>query len=262
MLPALCALVMLFALSCTGYAMSADAVWPEASGSEVEEDGKLVVDSSHIDQGYVMVRIDEGSKNNFKLRLTYENGDTAKIEASLPVREGYNSITYTASLDKSTHTLALTLYDGARENIALSHLSRLPESMTVLLREENGALHYTYEGQTPRHYLCPADSKSILLALSEATEFGKAEAVTGDGVTFVISGNNLRFRAHNWVNEGYDLCNDAILQNTAYNGNFLFRNFDYSSNGFHSSPPLGAKRAQMASAVRTPSSAALVIPPA
>lgn len=72
MLPALCALVMLFALSCTGYAMSADAVWPEASGSEVEEDGKLVVDSSHIDQGYVMVRIDEGSKNNFKLRLTYE----------------------------------------------------------------------------------------------------------------------------------------------------------------------------------------------
>ena len=46
--------LLLLAAGVVAYASSEDAVWPESSGTQVETDGKLVIDASHMDQGYVM----------------------------------------------------------------------------------------------------------------------------------------------------------------------------------------------------------------
>lgn len=56
------------------HASSADAVWPESSGEVVQTDGKLVIDESHMDQGYVMCRVSEPTNNRLKLRMTFSNG--------------------------------------------------------------------------------------------------------------------------------------------------------------------------------------------
>ena len=69
MFPMLLGLVALFALSGVCHAMSADAVWPEAPGDEVEKDGKLVVDTSHMDQGYVMCCVSAPTKHGLKIRV-------------------------------------------------------------------------------------------------------------------------------------------------------------------------------------------------
>ena len=49
-------LLLLLAVSAVAHASSADAVWPEPAGTDVKANGKLVIDASHMDQGYVMCR--------------------------------------------------------------------------------------------------------------------------------------------------------------------------------------------------------------
>ena len=68
------ALAVLLAAATTALASSADAVWPESSGTNVQSGGKLVVDASHMDQGYVMCRVASPSKHGLKMRVVY--GDT------------------------------------------------------------------------------------------------------------------------------------------------------------------------------------------
>lgn len=55
-------------------ASSADAVWPENSGSAVENNGKLSLDYSHADQGYVMARVSTPTGHRMKLRVKAPNG--------------------------------------------------------------------------------------------------------------------------------------------------------------------------------------------
>lgn len=52
-------------------ASSANAVWPESSGEVVEVDGKLVIDASHMDQGYVMCCVSAPTDRTLKIRVTY-----------------------------------------------------------------------------------------------------------------------------------------------------------------------------------------------
>ena len=72
--PFLFVLALWIACSAPGHAAAADAVWPEALGTEVEYSGKLVLDVSNAAQGYVMARIAEPGKHAFKLRVTYDKG--------------------------------------------------------------------------------------------------------------------------------------------------------------------------------------------
>ena len=65
---------LLAALVILTYASSVNAVWPEPSGASVASDRKLVVDASHSDQGYVMVRVSKPGKNRFKVRVTKDKG--------------------------------------------------------------------------------------------------------------------------------------------------------------------------------------------
>lgn len=67
----LMALLLLGAAFCvTGYAKSEDAVWPEHPGIVVENNGKLVIDASHADEGYVMACVSEPTKHAMKVRVT------------------------------------------------------------------------------------------------------------------------------------------------------------------------------------------------
>lgn len=85
---ALMAMLALWAVfAAVGYASSQDAVWPEPSGTAIESNGKLVIDASHADQGYVMACISEPSSHRMKVRvafgkaqLTYDLDNTGAYE--------------------------------------------------------------------------------------------------------------------------------------------------------------------------------------
>ena len=71
--------IFFLAMLCLAFGMvanasSADAVWPESSGEVVQADGKLVVDASHMEQGYIMCCVSAPTKHKLKIRMTYGNG--------------------------------------------------------------------------------------------------------------------------------------------------------------------------------------------
>lgn len=66
--------LLYLACAAAGHAASMDAVWPESSGADVQSSGKLVIDMSHKDQGYIMARVAKASKRGFKLRMTFGKG--------------------------------------------------------------------------------------------------------------------------------------------------------------------------------------------
>jgi len=64
-------LLLLLALGAVAQASSSDAVWPESSGESVQTDGKLVIDASHMDQGYVMCCVSAPTDHGLKVRMTF-----------------------------------------------------------------------------------------------------------------------------------------------------------------------------------------------
>ena len=137
------------------------------------------------------------------LRVIHQNGKTTSIEPELTLAEGRNGVTYSYSLDAESGVLTMTLYNSAAENIALSHLGTTPASLTVKLRESNKNLEWAYADSNEWSVLCKAtdNTQKPLAALCEATGFAATELPTDGNVVLVISGNNIRFRARNWMNE-------------------------------------------------------------
>ena len=87
-------LALWVALAAAGHAASENAVWPQSDGTAVSTDGKLVIDYSHIEQGYVMARIDSPSNHRMRIRVTvggaqliYELNSEAEYEA-FPLQMG------------------------------------------------------------------------------------------------------------------------------------------------------------------------------
>ena len=64
-------LLLWAALATSAQAAAADAVWPESSGTVVETGGKLMIDASHADQGYIMVCVAEPTSHRMKVRMSY-----------------------------------------------------------------------------------------------------------------------------------------------------------------------------------------------
>ena len=162
-------------------------------------------------------------KHPYELRLTYEDNTMQYIETSLGIRPGYNSLTYTYAMDEATGILTLTLSDAAATNIANRQLGTVTPTV-VRLRENAGWLEWAPAAEDAWQQLCRTDDgeTKILAALAAAAEVGKHPGtIEGGGVTFVIAGNSLRFRAHNWVHEGYDIVTDAELHSASSNGNFM-----------------------------------------
>lgn len=89
-------IVVLLWLLCgtAGQASSVDAVWPESPGTDVKSDGKLVIDDSHVDQGYVMVKSAEPMSHGLKLtisrgkwQLIYDINSEGEYEV-MPLQQG------------------------------------------------------------------------------------------------------------------------------------------------------------------------------
>ena len=161
------------------------------------------------------------------LRLVHKKG-TTMIEDKLAPAVGRNGVSYTYTFDKDSGVLTMTLYDAVCENLALIQLGEeLPAPLTVKIRENNKNLEWAYADGDTWTVLCKAtDTNAKPLAdLCEATGFATTEAPTEKGVTFVISGNMLRFRARMWQNGGKDICTDAWLHNPGVtdNNNFMQR---------------------------------------
>ena len=161
------------------------------------------------------------------LRLIHKKG-TGFIESELAPTAEHNGVTYTHSFDKASGILTLTLYDNADKNLALIQLGEaLPAPLTVRLRESNGNLEWAYAEGEEWNVLCKAadDEADVLTLLCTATGFASRTMPEEKGVTFVISGNMLRFRARMWQNDGKDICTDAWLHNPGVtdNNNFMQR---------------------------------------
>ena len=162
-------------------------------------------------------------KHPLALRLTYGNNAMQYIEPSLAIRVGYNSLTYDYALDEQTGILTMTLYEAATTNIANQHLG-LSHPTVVRLRENAGWLEWARQDSDVWAQLCRTDDADtkILATLAAAVDVGKTpEEVTGDGVTLVIAGNKLRFRAHNWLKPGYDLVTDCDMRSEKISGTFM-----------------------------------------
>lgn len=162
-------------------------------------------------------------KHPYELRLTYADNTLQFIERELSVGEGFNSLTYTHSFDEESGILTLTLTEASVFNIANRHLGKAVPTV-LCLRENAGRLEWTRKGEDAWEALCRTDDGdiSILSALRAAVKLGEhPDAVVGDGVTLVISGNNLRFRAHDWQREGYDIVTDCERFSDRTNGNFM-----------------------------------------
>ena len=71
--PVLLVLLLWLFLCVTAQASSMDAVWPESSGIDVRTDGKLVVDDSNMDKGYVMVKTAEPSSHALKVTVSRDS---------------------------------------------------------------------------------------------------------------------------------------------------------------------------------------------
>ena len=71
--PVLLVLLLWLFLCVTAQASSMDAVWPESSGIDVRTDGKLVVDDSNMDKGYVMVKTAEPSNHALKVTVSRDS---------------------------------------------------------------------------------------------------------------------------------------------------------------------------------------------
>lgn len=63
--------LLLLAFGAVAYASSEDAVWPESSGTDVQTDGKLVIDASNMAQGYVMCCVSAPTNHGLKIRVVY-----------------------------------------------------------------------------------------------------------------------------------------------------------------------------------------------
>ena len=76
-------LLMLIAITliCCGTVFSlAEVLMPEASGKKVQKDGGIYVDSSHADDGYIMVKTLKKEKKRIKLTISAGKGTTLKYD--------------------------------------------------------------------------------------------------------------------------------------------------------------------------------------
>ncbi|MBQ8088621.1 MAG: transglutaminase domain-containing protein [Clostridia bacterium] len=89
--------LMWIAAAVSAHASSDTAVWPEHPGTDMQVDGNLIIDCSHMDEGYFMACVSSASSNRMKLRVTinggqlmYDLNNTGEYEA-FPLQFGSGS---------------------------------------------------------------------------------------------------------------------------------------------------------------------------
>ena len=66
-------IVLLTAAALHGLASVQTAVWPDSAGSVRDTNGKLLMDASHSDQGYVMLCVTKPTKHAMKVRISKDS---------------------------------------------------------------------------------------------------------------------------------------------------------------------------------------------
>lgn len=110
-------------------ASSADAVWPEAAGTNVQKSGALEVDASHMDRGYVMIRTSQPTNKGLKVRvslgqwqLNYDLNSQGEYEA-FPLQRG-------------SGTYEISLFENVKGN---KYAAGGKVKLNVKLRDENAS---------------------------------------------------------------------------------------------------------------------------
>ncbi len=155
----LLALMLLWiAIAAIGNASSSDAVWPDSPGTVIRRDGKLVIDASHLEDGYFMARVSSATKHRLKMRvvksdttLTYDLNSDAEYEV-FPLQLGsggyqvslYENVTGNKYSAEGKVSLSASLAD---ENAAFlctnQYVNYAEDSLTVQKSDE------LCEGKTP-----------------------------------------------------------------------------------------------------------------
>ena len=130
---------------------SEGAVWPVSSGEKVLSNGKLVVDASHADQGYVMVKVSSQTKKRLKFRvakdqstLTYDLNSAGDYEV-FPLQLGSGSYTFSlyenvsgskySAEGKTSLSVQLTS-ENAAYLVTNQYVNYLSDSVTVQKSDE------------------------------------------------------------------------------------------------------------------------------
>ena len=127
--PLLLLMVLWLALGTAAQASSADAVWPVHSGEEMLVDGKLIIDSSHANQGYVMCSISAPTNHRLKMRVSY-----GKVQLTYDLDNSGVYETFPLQLGSGKYEFSLF------ENVSGSKYSSEGKiSISVQLDDENAA---------------------------------------------------------------------------------------------------------------------------
>lgn len=152
-------MMLWIAFAAAGFASSEDAVWPESPGTTVENDGKLVVDASHADLGYVTARISGPSDHRMKMRVSF----------------GKAQLTYDLNSDGEYEVFPLQLGSGKYEFSLFENVKGTKYSaegkinLSVQLADENAA------------FLCPnqyVNYTRLSEAVAKSDELAAAQSQT------------------------------------------------------------------------------------
>ena len=110
-------------------ASSVDAVWPECSGADVRADGRLEIDASHMDMGYIMARTTKATKRGLKLRVS--RGET---QLNYDLNGGGDYETFPLQMGSGKYEVSL--FENVKGN---KYSSEGKVSLDVKLSNENAA---------------------------------------------------------------------------------------------------------------------------
>lgn len=108
-LPLLALLVIGVIWAVTAFGSSEDAVWPEPTGTVRTTDGKLLMDSSHAEDGYIMLCVTKPSKHAMKVRITKD-----KAQLTYDLNNEGNWVAFPLQLGSGSYSVAL--YENVKSN--------------------------------------------------------------------------------------------------------------------------------------------------
>lgn len=172
--PGLIATALLIAMAMTGLCEALRLLLPQATGDVTWTEGGAILDASHADEGYVMIRRESDKK--LKVRIVYED---STLTYDLPGNGEYEVY----PLQQGSGKYRITVYENVKGN---SYAQVLSKSIDVNMKQDYSAYLY------PNRYV-DYDAESTVVALgAEITEgltsnHEKAEAV----LKWIV--NNMRY---------------------------------------------------------------------
>lgn len=145
----------------------ADVLMPEASGKKVQKDGGLVVDSSHADDGYVMVKVSKKVTKRVKVRVTAGQGTALNYDLN---GDGDFEV-YPLQFGRINYTVGLFVNQSGNKYKAAGKVTVSPKGMTDELScflYPNQYVNYTADSP------CVAEAIKLCGGMTDQEEIYKA----------------------------------------------------------------------------------------